>query len=176
MNEPVIVACSASDVKFPWTESADQLKQHVDSRPYEQLRHVFEDLMINHVRLTERCEQLETTINQYETSIKYRYLDRRMNEMLHRSSLSSNQISHFPHRRSYFYHKYDYLCCISFFLPVLLQFLTLLFSLLFLVEFFIFVFSIPMILLFLFMLLFFFSFSCCFSRHCCSFSSCSCCF
>ena len=32
-----MVTCSASDITCPWTGSADQLKQHIASCPYEQI-------------------------------------------------------------------------------------------------------------------------------------------
>lgn len=66
-----IVVCSASDIKCPWTRPADELKQHVASCHYEQIRHVLVDLIEKHDRLTEKCQQLEATIMQYETGIYF---------------------------------------------------------------------------------------------------------
>lgn len=80
-----IVLCSAVDIKCPWTGSTDQLKQHLITCAYEQLRPILIELIHDNrqskeklVKLSEQCmrnhqgemKELQETNERLNTSVK----------------------------------------------------------------------------------------------------------
>jgi hypothetical protein len=64
------VVCSAADVKCPWMGSIDQLKQHVASCSYEQIRPVLVELTTENENLKSLCNQQQTQIGELEARIQ----------------------------------------------------------------------------------------------------------
>ena len=66
-----VVLCSAADIKCPWTGSSDQLKQHLVSCAYEQLRPVLLEIMHDHRQSKEKLNQMsEQCLKNHQIQMK----------------------------------------------------------------------------------------------------------
>ncbi|CAF2646263.1 unnamed protein product [Rotaria sp. Silwood2] len=66
-----IVACTAVDIKCPWTGTSDQLKQHTLSCIYEQIRPAFSEILQDNRQLKEALQKMsEQCLQQHQLHIK----------------------------------------------------------------------------------------------------------
>jgi hypothetical protein len=65
------VACTAVDMKCPWTGSSDQLKQHMISCVYEQIRPILAEIIQDNRQLKEKLQQMsEQCLKNHQLYIK----------------------------------------------------------------------------------------------------------
>jgi predicted nucleic acid-binding Zn-ribbon protein len=65
------VCCTAVDIKCPWAGSSDQLKQHIISCCYEQIRPVLTEIFQDNRQLKEKIQQMsEQCLKNHQLCIK----------------------------------------------------------------------------------------------------------
>jgi hypothetical protein len=65
------VLCTAADIKCPWAGSSDQLKQHIISCAYEQIRPILTEIIQDNRQLKEKIQQMsEQCMKNHQLYIK----------------------------------------------------------------------------------------------------------
>ncbi|CAF0977089.1 unnamed protein product [Rotaria sp. Silwood1] len=79
-----IVSCTAIDIKCPWTGPNDQLKQHIFSCIYEQIRPVINEIIQDNRQLKEKLQQMsEQYLKYHQLHIKeLQEINQRLNKIV----------------------------------------------------------------------------------------------
>ncbi|CAF4115069.1 unnamed protein product [Rotaria sordida] len=85
-----IVHCSANDIQCPWTGHFDELNQHVNNCPYEELRH-FLTKLINDVRRIDELNQLQINFQTLEN--KFQQQQNQIQQIENENEILNKQIN-----------------------------------------------------------------------------------